>query len=148
MASLRNVSFRPKWDERFTVVLGLRDAGLGYAAIGRKIGCSGTQAKVIEARALRYDDWRLNHDPATIEALPTAVFHALRNDNPKMRASEITARFVCDKYAADDLLRVHRIGMEGTKVVNDWLAANGLELRVSQRPKRKKRLCPHCGEEI
>lgn len=148
MASCRNVSFRPKWDERFSVVLSLREDGLSYAAIGRQIGCNGAKAKIIEARALRYDDWSKNHDPSTIEALPARAFHALRNDNPWMRAREITARFVCGKYATDEILNLYGIGMEGVKAISDWLILNDLELRASQKLGRKKRMCPHCGGEI
>lgn len=138
-----------KLTERHETALQMRDAGATYKEIGRALGVSGSQAKVLTWQGERVARRQVacpSHKVA--DFLGVRAFNVLQATAGVDLMSEGAAKIVADMPVAE-LLNLPNCGKSSLAQIEAWLEYNGLKVnRPQPRPAPRGTICPHCGAEV
>lgn len=134
-------------DEREILVLDMRKKGKSYAEIGRDIGVSRSQAKVVAEIAWRKKTTQAegkNHRAHMF--LSTRSYNALRYNG--INIADEDAHIKVSKMKEKDLLEFPNFSKKSLSEIHLWMEANGLSIACDPQPEKPRQLCPHCSKHI
>lgn len=125
----------------------MKRGGATYAQIGKALGLSGSQAKVLEAKGLRAESHAQSGPAHNAQMfLSVRAYNALKNRN--INISDEGAHHEVAKMRVSDLMAIPNLSKKSIAQIQEWLLSNGLSLAPEGGAKKHKPICPHCRKVI
>jgi len=134
--------------EREREALSMRRDKRTFGEIGRAIGVSTNQARVVFLKAEKKDRTAAacpEHNAAMF--LGVRAVHCFRNHNIDV-LSDPKAHIAVARFSKSDLETIPNLGQNSIRQISEWLSSNGLAFRVKAEKISSRRKGPHCGEDI